>query len=171
MTTAVARSNGRFNITGLRTRFFPKSRIGHGLVSVAPWLDVLLLLFFFVLLQSSSSFILQPGITVELPRAEFTAGSHPDLIAVVLYVGGVGEMPGQEVLFFDDERFVLGNEGEIERFRDVLASRARGGKKVELVFEADKRVKHGTMVKLMNTAIEVGVDRVNFAQKPEPATQ
>ncbi len=168
MTRAAVKTTGRFDITGLRTRFFPKSRIGHGLVSVAPWLDVLLLLFFFTLLQSSASFILQPGVIVELPQSEFTGGSHPDMIAVVLYAGGVGGMPGQEVVFFDDERFVLNKPGEIERFKEALALSGGGGKKQELVFEADKRVKHGTMVKLMNIAIEVGIERVNFAERPEP---
>ncbi|MFW5871069.1 MAG: ExbD/TolR family protein [Verrucomicrobiota bacterium] len=167
MSSAAARSSGQFHIRGLRTRFFPKSRIGHGLVSMAPWFDVLFLLFFFVLLQSTSSFILQPGITVELPRGEFTGGSHPDLIAVILYVGGVGGIPGREVAFFDDERFVLSNEGDMERFKEALAARASGKKEVDLVFEADKRIQHGTMVKLMNTAVEAGVDSVNFAQKPE----
>ena len=36
---------------GLRTRFFPKSRIGQGLISMAPWVDLVLLIVFFVLIK------------------------------------------------------------------------------------------------------------------------
>ena len=43
----------------LRTRYFPKSRIGQGLISVAPWVNIVLLLIFLLLLDRKS--VIQPG--------------------------------------------------------------------------------------------------------------
>jgi biopolymer transport protein ExbD len=169
MSPGTGKSRGRFNITGLRTRYFPKSRIGHGLVSVAPWLDILLLLFFFVLLESK--FLLHPGLMVELPESEFVDGSRPGLIAVVLSTGAEGDVRRQEVLFFDDERYVLHDKGEMDRFRDALAGKVEANPGIDLILEADRRVKHGTVVELMNMALKVGIDHVNVGERPEPVRQ
>jgi biopolymer transport protein ExbD len=92
--------------SGLRTKYVPRSRIGQGLISVAPWVDVVLLIVFFLLV--GSRVVLQPGVVVALPEGPFTEGTRPGLIAVVLSVGGEGGRR-EEIVFFDDERFRMGD--------------------------------------------------------------
>ena len=147
-------------VSGLRTRYFPKSRIGQGLVSIAPWADVVLLLVLFALLNGN--FVVQPGVVVRVPEAPFTEGSWADMTVVVLPIGGAGS-EGQEVVYFDDKRFVMGDLGEMEDLKQSFAGKKRPG--VTLVVQADEQVRHGTVVKIMNMAREVGIARVNVAER------
>ncbi len=71
---------------GLRTRYTPQSRLGQGLISVAPWVNVVLLLIMFALLDRK--FVLQPGFRIELPAGPFEDGLSSALGAVVLSVPG-----------------------------------------------------------------------------------
>ena len=97
-----------YALSGLRTRYFPRFRVGQGLLSVAPWLNLGLLILFFLTLDSK--FLLQPGVVIRLPQAPFRDGLHPTLTAVVLSVeSGVGGAH-EEIVFFDDERFLAGSD-------------------------------------------------------------
>ncbi len=91
-------------VSGLRTRFNPRSRIGQGLVSVAPWVDVVLIVILFIAITFRS--ILQPGFVVQLPQASFEQGSQLGMIAFILSVGASDSK--KEIVFFDDERFIVG---------------------------------------------------------------
>ncbi len=79
----------------------------RGLVDLAPMLNVILLLLCFFLL--SSSFILQPGIKVNLPRSGYTEGSPASrlIVAVTLappqYDAKGALLPRQPVLYFNDQ--------------------------------------------------------------------
>ncbi len=55
----------------------------RGLVDVAPVLNVILLLLCFFLL--SSSFIMQPGIKVDLPRSAYAEGSPASRLIVAVH--------------------------------------------------------------------------------------
>ena len=149
---------------GIRTRFFPRSRIAQGLISVAPWVDIVLLVVLFLVV--GSRIILQPGVVVSLPEAPFTDGARPGMTVVVLSVGSEHAGTREEMVFFDDERFRAGDSAQMERLRQAIARAARARPDANLILQADQRIRHGTIVALMNMALEVGVARVIIAEKP-----
>lgn len=154
-------------VSGLRFRYFPKNRIGQGLISVAPWVNIVLLIFFFLILDRKQ--VLQPGILVELPRAPFEQGTPVgDPVAVVLTVAGeIGKATDNEFIFFEDERFRLKKEGEKRRLLHAFSKRVREHPGQGLVIQADRSISHGTIVELMNMAFSAGMSRVNLAVKPD----
>lgn len=158
------RSRSAETVSGLRTRFSPKSRISQGLVSVAPWLDVVVLVLCFVFLHSR--LILQPGVVVELPRAPFREGSPAGLTAVILSVGGSQQRIREEIVFFDDERFIVNKPAQMQGLRESLQRAAREQPDEVLVIQSDRRVLHGTVLEIMDMALDAGVHKVNVAARP-----
>src|ERR1039458_111963 len=94
--------SGGWSATGLRTRYLPRSRIGQGLISVAPWVNLALLMFCFLLLNSK--LVLQPGVVINLPRAPFREGTGSEMVAAVLSVPGTTRGPREEFIWFNDQR-------------------------------------------------------------------
>jgi biopolymer transport protein ExbD len=123
-----------------------------------------LLIFFFAFLNSK--LLLQPGVVVELPKSPFKGGSQARMVAVVLAVRSTDSAATEEIVFFDDERFLMHQEEQQQRLRDAFAKRAAQSPDAELVIQADQKVPYGTVVTIMNMALEVGVRRVNLATKP-----
>ena len=147
----------------LRTRFSPKSRIGQGLVSMAPWMDVVLLMLLFFLLQSK--LVLQPGIVVELPSAPFTEGSRPGLVAVILSVGSGQRAERQDVVFFDDERFLVGQNDELDGLKNAFRGSLKQHADDVLILQIDQHVPHGTVQRVVRVARDAGIARVNVATR------
>lgn len=146
-------------------RFQPKSRIGQGLIAAGPWIDILLLLVLFSFLDAR--LVLQPGVVVDLPEGPFSGGTRLGMNMVIMCVGeGVGE-ERSEIVFFDDERFVIGDEAHMAHLETVLGAKARRRGGESLVIQADRRVRHGTIVDLMNKALASGVAEVNLAEREE----
>jgi len=110
---------------------------------------IFLLLLFFVL---SSTFVLQPGINVNLPRT--VASENParkDLIVIIAR----------------DGRIFLNN--------DLVAFNALWGRLIEelkaqpegtLVLRADRDVTHGLVVRVMDVAKQAGAARIAIATEP-----
>ena len=151
-------------ISGLRTRYFPKSRIGQGLLSISPWVDIILLLIFFVLIDKR--LVLQPGVVINLPEAPFEQGTQGGLVVVVMSVRGLEPSANEDIVFFDDERFRIKHEDRMSAFKHVLAAKIRKNKSVNLIIQADRRVPYGTVMDIMNMALEIGVKHVNVAVRP-----
>jgi biopolymer transport protein ExbD len=149
---------------GLRTRYFPRSRVGHGLILLGPWVSVVLLLGLFWLVNSRQ--MLHPGVVVDLPKAAFTEGVPSGMIAVVLAVAGGASAERQEIIFFDDERFKVGAPGQMQALKHAMAMRLKQHPDASLIIQADRRILHGTVVDLITAAKEVGVRRVDLAAKP-----
>ena len=130
--------------------------LAKGRIDAAPMVNVVfLLLIFFVL---SSSFVLQPGIKVDLPSSSVkTPGAFQGLVVTVTR---------NDALFFNEERTSL--EGLQKSLQEAAA---RGTGPQELVIKADRQVPHGTVVQIMSLAIEAGIPSINIATRPEvPAT-
>jgi len=158
------RDRQTWSIKGLRTRYTPKSRLGHGMVSIAPWLDFVLLLLIFGLINSK--LVLQPGVVVMLPEAPFTQGTGMGLVAVVLAVPDADTGRASGIVFFDDERFIVGNPEQMEGFAQALAERLGDHPDMPLVLQADMAIPQGTIVEIVNSASSVGVKEVNVAVRP-----
>ncbi|MDP6491314.1 MAG: biopolymer transporter ExbD [Kiritimatiellia bacterium] len=160
----VDRDRATWSIKGLRTRYAPKSRLGHGMISIAPWLDFVLLLLLFGLLNSN--LVLQPGVVVSLPDAPFRQGTGMDMVAVVLSVPDTESGRSEVIVFFDDERFMLGKEEQINAFAQALAEHRKDHPDAPLVLQADKGIPQGSIMEIVNIASGVGVKKVNLAIRP-----
>jgi len=152
---------GRQTVSGLRTRYVPKSRIGHGVISLAPWMDIVLIVVFFALLQGK--FVIRPGVVVELPGAEVRGGTQDGLTAVVLSLGEGDRR--EEFVIFDDDRFRSNDAEQMHRLRTALGKKVRTRPGAPLIVMADQRVAHGTLVKLYDMARRLGVEEVNVATR------
>ncbi len=150
--------------SGLRTRYFPKSRLGHGLVSVAPWINMVLLIIFFVVVDRKC--ILEPGVLVDLPKTSIEQGSPFGLTAVVMSIKGTDGNEREEIVFFDDVRYRMKQDEQRKRLQRAFASRVRDGHELVLLIQADRKVSHGTVMDIMNMALVAGVDKVNIAARP-----
>ena len=150
-------------VSGLRTRYFPRKRIGHGLISVAPWIDVLLLVAMFLLIDSR--FVLRPGFVMEMPSAPFVQGVHPDwrLVMVRLPRGDDDAV----IAFFKDERFRMDSPARMQALHTQLAACQRVNPKGMLLIEADSRVPHGTLVRVMEMVHEVGLGQVSVGVRTD----
>jgi len=151
------------SVSGLRTRYVPRSRIGHGFVSMAPWLDVVLVLVFLVMLENR--LVVHPGVVIEIPEAPFREGISSDLIAVVLSVEGGAHRRREEIVFFDDDRYIMNNKKQMERLQRALLTHLRRSPESGLVLEADRRVPQGALMDLFEMARRVGIRNVNIAAR------
>ncbi len=143
----------------------PSNPLNRGLVTMAPWLDAILLTLFF--LGVTSRFVLQPGIRIGLPEAPFTEGASPyGLMAVVVAQESPGGELPREILYFDDERFVLDQLAHLAKLKQALSEAAHRRPGKAMVIEADRLVSHGTMVTLLNTAAAAGIPEVYVATRP-----
>ncbi len=166
MVREVDSTNSR--LVGLRTKYFPKNRIGHGLVSAAPWLDVIFLVICFVMLESS--FVLQQGVVIDLPVSSFKSALSSDMILVVRSADGGGSGI-KEIIFFDDERFLVENENRMRELNASFVEHVTRRKESAMLIYADRGVKQGTLVNIFNMVRDAGVVRVNIASRPEVGSE
>lgn len=150
-------------VSGLRTRFSPRSRLGHGVVSMAPWVDLILVLVFFMLLRDR--YLIEPGVVMELPAAPLRGGAPAGMVAMVLSMES--EVPGarEEVVVFNDQRYRVANDQQMALLQEAIARASAGDGAGLLLLEADARVAHGTLVRLYAMARDVGLKEVNVAAR------
>ena len=104
----------------------------------------------------TARFVLQPGVTVELPEAPFHEGAPYGALVVTLSQEGF--------VFFNDERMAL------DDLRTAFAQARHDQPGATLVIEADTRVSAGTLVTLYNMARAAGIQQVLVASRlPAPA--
>lgn len=130
--------------------FSPRKRV-KATFNITPLVDcVLLLLIFFML---TSSFIFQPGIKVDLPKATtIEPNIRKELVVLITKDGS---------LFFHDNRISL------KAFETQLKKEVTSNKKAFLVISADKEVVHGRVVEVMDTAKVAGIERIAIAALPK----
>jgi len=105
-----------------------------------PLVDIcfLLLLLFFV----SSTFLLHPGISVNLPFSKFTLGAQKDPIVVSITAGPY------PLVYYRDQQIEL---SDLERRLKDDHSRDRS-----IIIEADRLTPQGSVVEVMNLCLENG---------------
>ncbi len=132
--------------------FRTRLEVANGRIEAAPMVDVVFLLLIFFIL--SSSFVLQPGIEVELPPSQVkTMGAFQGLVITVTR---------EDVLFFNEERTSMTG---LRRY--LNDTRAQPRRNQQLVIKADRQVPHGMVVEIMSMAIEAGITSINIATRPE----
>jgi len=125
----------------------------RGVIDMTALIDVVLLLLIFFML--SSSFVMQPGIQVEPPRGFHSGVRDSRHIVTIL----AQEPP---LIFFNDRKVAR------KRLESELQVLARRGEDVNLIIRADRAVSHGTVVEIMNTAIQAGLSVVIATKPDEP---
>ena len=130
------------------------------LVALSPWLTVLLLL---IMLWLTGDFYTRAkGVLFELPEGPETDGDRANLVALIM------PMESKVLVFFDDARYVLGEETSCEGLVSHLTERVREGGGETLLALADKRLKGEDLFRFMALAKSSGLKKVLFAEK-EPA--
>jgi len=144
----------------------------RGPVDTAPLANVILLLLIFFML--GSTFVLQPGIKVELPRSswDFAVPAQSHIVTILLEPERRDPATGQALprapfLFLNDE---------IMNLPDLEARLERLGKDhpgQTLVIKADREVPNGVIVEIMNVAMSEKWSVVLATQRldaPAPAS-
>lgn len=108
---------------------------------VAPALQVALILIFFLLL--STTFMLQPGIAVNVPESPFvlTPRRQPAVVSVT--------PPPLPAIFFENE------EMDAKTLRKKLM--AARGKVQTIIVQADREAPYELVAEVMNASLEVGL--------------
>ena len=120
------------------------------LPEAAALVDAALLLWLFFL--AGSSYVIQPGIRISLPLADFVEGAS--------YRNSVIAVSQEGMIFFDDERVPR------ESLPALLADAVRANPSGGLLIEADQRVSNRTLMELFNMAVEAGITNVVVATRP-----
>ena len=132
-------------------KFRKKTSLEKGKLDITPLIDVIFLLLLFFML--SSSFILQPGIKVNLPESKVSEAQSEDNIIVTI----------------TSERKILLNDENITE--ETLGIRLRPIAKRTpdkiVIIKADDRVNHGLVVKVMGEIKSAGINRLAIATKPK----
>jgi len=116
-----------------------------GWLLVFPLLDVVFLMIFFLLL--SSNFILQPGISVNVPFSKFMLAPQVKYQIVSITNG--------ETVYFRDQKTSIDELG-----RQFDAARAEGR---AIIIKADRYTPYETVIRVANLALEHGVPSVALA--------
>ena len=140
------------------------AKAGRGVtIDIAPLVDIVFQLLIFFML--AASFVRNPVLDINLPKASARPKVQPKG-AVTVYI----LREGREDRFRVDDQVV--NESELKA---VLARRRAEDPHTVLLIQADERVPHGDVVKVMSIGQEVGLVRQGIVASPvgqaEPATQ
>jgi biopolymer transport protein ExbD len=150
-------------VTGFH-RYRPENRISRSMVASAPWVNVAMLIAMYLYLLSPN--VLQPGIRISLPESPFVDGARYGHNVVVLSQEVAGQREREEIVFFDDRRYLARQGGQMDELRAALAGAAREQPTLPLIIESDKAVKHGTILQLFNMAADAGIKEVTVATRP-----
>ncbi|MBN1526043.1 MAG: biopolymer transporter ExbD [Candidatus Omnitrophica bacterium] len=126
-------------------RFKRRSKIEKGLVDLTPLINVFFLLFIFFLF--TSSFIFQPGIKVNLPKAVTSEAIQQENTVIVI--------TRDDKLYLEDRE--ISQEELISRL--AMIAKAKGG----LIIKADSRASLGRIVEIWDICRREGVSQVNIA--------
>ncbi|MEI6563467.1 MAG: biopolymer transporter ExbD [bacterium] len=154
-----------WTVHGFR-HYRPQNQLNKGLVATAPWISVTLLIVMYLYLLAPN--VLQPGVAVQLPEAPFTDGRHYGHNIAVLSLPMAGRTDRDEIFFFDDQRFLGRDPEEMNSLRSTLMTAWTQKPNLPLVIEADRMVRHETIVTLFDMASEAGFREVNLATRPSP---
>lgn len=113
--------------------------------------DVVFQLLIFIIL--SSTFVMQPGIKVNLPQA-VTSEAQPERDIVVS-------------IMVDGKIFLMDKEVTLTEFPEQLKKVMENIKKEILIIKADKNVRHGLVVEIMDLAKTVGITKLAIATQPK----
>ena len=129
------------------------------MVDIAPLVDIVFQLLIFFML--AASFVRNPVLDINLPKASARPKVQPKG-AVTVYI----LREGRPDRFRVDDQAVNLND-----LRAVLARRYAEDPRTVMLIQADERVPHGDVVKVMSIGQEVGLVRQGIVASSEPSTE
>ena len=133
------------------------------LMAAVPYLTVLLLLVLLWFVGGTMS--AARGVLFDLPAGDFSDAARADLVALVMPVRH------ESVVFFDDARYLLGDEGSMRGFSESVSERLRASEGKTLLILADRRVSTGHLMEIVSAAKRSGVTKVLLAGKRGGGTE
>ncbi|MFA5357102.1 MAG: biopolymer transporter ExbD [Candidatus Omnitrophota bacterium] len=123
----------------------------HGLrqIDIAPLIDMIFQLLIFFML--TSSFIMQPGIKVNLPKAVTSEVVRQENVEIVI---------SSENVIYTDGKVIT-----IQELKVLLKQTARA--KGSILIKADKRASLGRIVEVWDMCRDLGVTQINIATNQE----
>ena len=101
------------------------------------------------------------GVLFDLPDAGLADGEATGLVALVM------PMSHETLVFFDDSRYLLGDESSLRALGENLAMCVEKSPTKTLLVLADRRVAGGDLMRLASVARRNGVSRILFAEKSQ----
>ena len=148
--------------SGLRARYLPKPPICGGLITAAPWLNILIVILAFILLEPR--FVLRPGVKLELPENNVRSLTGPSVTAVILSHRQSSDGDARsEIIFFEDLPFSADNQAHMQELKRRFYAIANESPETALVLEADVHVQYGTIARLCDMAGRSGLKTVTLA--------
>lgn len=127
--------------------------------AAVPWLTVILLLMMMVLV--GGTFTSAKGVLFDLPEGTLADGEATGLVALVM------PTEHETLVFFDDSRYVLGEEASTAALSEHFAESVRRSGDKTLLVLADRRVAGGELFRFASIAKKGGVEKVLFAEKSQ----
>ena len=123
----------------------------HGLkqIDIAPLIDMVFQLLIFFML--TSSFVMQPGIKINLPKAVTSETVKYENIEIIL---------SSENVTYLNEKVITTQE-----LKNLLKEVAR--RKQPILIKADKRASLGRVVEIWDIARDLGITQINIATNQE----
>ena len=125
--------------------------------AAVPYLTVVILV---VLLRLvSGTLAASEGVLFDLPDTPATDAVGESPVALVM------PTPRETLVFFDDTRYLMGEEASMRALGEQLAERFARREEKTLLVLADRRVAGGELMRLAALAKANGVGRILFAEK------
>jgi len=130
-----------------------RMELEHGLkqIDIAPLIDVVFQLLIFFML--TSSFIMQPGIKVNLPRAATSEVVKPQNAEIMV--------TGEGIIYLDAKVVTM------DELRGFFKQSAKRNSSASILIKADRRASLGRVVEIWDMARELGVSQINIATNQE----
>lgn len=122
------------------------------LLNITPLVDVLLILIVFFVV--TSTFMEQPGIKLELPKAQ-TADLQRIEKAIL-------------IVSADAKLLFRNKEISLSELPAILRDAMEESMDKSLIISADKAVQHGLIISIMDIARQNGVEKLVVSTEPEP---
>ncbi len=119
------------------------------LINITPLVDVLFILIIFFVV--TSTFIEQPGVKLELPKA---STARPEKVEKAVLV-----ITRDEKIFFRSQPVTL------EKLPAVIRQTMEQSSDHSLIINADEHVEHGFVIRVMDIARQNGVQKVVIATR------
>jgi biopolymer transport protein ExbD len=132
---------------------FRRNKEEEPILAITPLIDIVFLLLIFFML--TSHFHVASGVPIRLPKVTQSAY----------------EAKSQEIICAIDREgciYLKGEKTDLKVLGPKLQALAKKGELVQLVLQADKEVKHGLIVRIMDLAKSAGVSSIIIAAQWDP---
>ena len=130
-------------------RFKRRTELVKGQIDIAPLIDVVFQLLIFFML--TSSFIMQPGIKVNLPKAVTSEAIHEKSLIILI--------TGSDMIYLNERAITT---KELDARLRIAAK-----EKKPLLIKADRRASMGRIVEVWDMCRDTGITQINIATSQE----